>query len=92
MECVSTVQYSVRLNNMQLEPFKPSRGLHQGDLLSSYIFLFVADGLSQILQHEVSRGRYMNSRYIGELQAFHIYCLQMTRCCFWKLQKNKPAS
>jgi hypothetical protein len=27
MECVTTVRYSVRLNNAQLEPFHPSRGL-----------------------------------------------------------------
>jgi hypothetical protein len=56
MECVTTVWYSVRLNNVSLEPFCLSRGLHQGDPLSPYLFLFVPDELSKLLQHEVDRG------------------------------------
>jgi hypothetical protein len=55
MECMSTVSYSVRFNNVPLESFKPSRGLCQGDPLSPYLFLFVADGLSQLFQHEIQR-------------------------------------
>jgi hypothetical protein len=57
MECVTTVRYSVRSNNMPLEPFCPSRGLHQGDPLSLYLFLFIADVSSKLLQHEVDHGR-----------------------------------
>jgi hypothetical protein len=56
MECVTTVQYSVHFNNEMLEPFQPSHGLRQGDPLSPYLFLFVADGLSRILHHEVASG------------------------------------
>jgi hypothetical protein len=39
-----------------LEPFKPSRGQHQGDPLSPYLFLFVADELSKLLQREIEQG------------------------------------
>jgi hypothetical protein len=56
MKCVTTIRYSVRLNNVLLDFFIPSRGLRQGDPLSPYLFLFVADGLSKILQYEVERG------------------------------------
>jgi hypothetical protein len=56
MECVTTVEYTVRLNNVQLDPFKPSHCLRQGDPLSPYLFLFVADGLSRILQNHVPNG------------------------------------
>lgn len=58
MECVTTVQYSVRFNGVSLESFKPSRALRQGDPLSLYLFLFVADGLSTILQQEIRMGRF----------------------------------
>jgi hypothetical protein len=53
MTCATTVQYLVRFNNIALEPFKPSCGLRQGDPLSPYLFLFVADGFSRIIQQEV---------------------------------------
>jgi hypothetical protein len=56
MQYVTTVQYSVRFNNIPLEAFKPSRGLRQGHPLSPYLFLFVADGLLKLLQHEVGQG------------------------------------
>jgi hypothetical protein len=56
MQCVTTVQYSVRFNNVPLESFKPLRELRQGDPLSPYLFLVVADGLLRLLQHEVGQG------------------------------------
>nr|ABA98911.1 retrotransposon protein, putative, unclassified, expressed [Oryza sativa Japonica Group] len=62
MICVTTVQYSVYFNGTLLEPFSPSRGLPQGDPLSPYLFLFVAKGLSCILNHEVENNR------LGELK------------------------
>jgi hypothetical protein len=40
----------IHLNNVQLGSFQPTRG----DPLSPYLFLFVADGLSRMLQHEIS--------------------------------------
>nr|XP_045084679.1 uncharacterized protein LOC123494096 [Aegilops tauschii subsp. strangulata] len=54
MQCVRTMRYSVRCNGGLLEPFIPSRGLRQGDPLSPYMFLFVADGLVHLLKKEIA--------------------------------------
>jgi hypothetical protein len=53
MACVTIMRYPVRFNNVALESFVPSRGLHQGDPLSPYLFLFVADGFSRLIQEQV---------------------------------------
>jgi hypothetical protein len=53
MACVTTVSYQVKFNGTLLDSFSPSRGLRQGDPLSPFLFLFVADGLSALLQREV---------------------------------------
>ncbi|RLN35951.1 hypothetical protein C2845_PM03G26230 [Panicum miliaceum] len=57
MSCVSTVRYSIRLNGVQLEPFSPTCGLRQGDPLSPYLFLFVADAISVALRKEIQEGQ-----------------------------------
>jgi hypothetical protein len=56
MTCVKTVRFSVRFNGKLLESFTPTRGLRQGDPLSPYLFLFVADGLSSLLQKQINMG------------------------------------
>lgn len=50
MACVTSVRYSVRFNSVESEIFSPSRGLRQGDPLSPYLFLMVAEGLSCMIR------------------------------------------
>jgi hypothetical protein len=56
MTCVSSVRYTVRFNGVPSEPFSPSCGLWQGDPLSPYIFLLIADGLSVLLKNVEQMG------------------------------------
>ena len=53
MACVSSVKYSVKFNGKLLETFTPSRGLRQGDPLSPFPFLFVADALSALINRSM---------------------------------------
>ena len=46
LECVSTSSFSILVNGGQMETFKPSSGIGQGDLLSLYLFILYMEYLS----------------------------------------------
>lgn len=56
MSCVTSVRYTARFNSMETETFTPTRGIRQGDPLSPYLFLFVAEGLSSMIQQVEENG------------------------------------
>lgn len=82
MCCVTTVRYSVNCNGVHLGTFETSRGLCQGDPLSPYLFLFVADSLSALLDHEQLQGRTTPLRVSRRAPVFLSSSLQMTVYCF----------
>jgi len=49
MTCVRSVTYSVLVNSQPYGKIVPSQGLRQGDPLSPYLFLIVAEGLSSLM-------------------------------------------
>ncbi|KAL0455802.1 UNVERIFIED_CONTAM: putative mitochondrial protein [Sesamum latifolium] len=56
MTCVSTVSYSFLLSSIRFRFLQSERGLHQGDPLSPYLFLFCAEILSSMIFQEEIQG------------------------------------
>jgi hypothetical protein len=52
MMCVEAVDYYCLVNNNESGPITPSRGLRQGDPISSYLFIICAKGLSTLIRKE----------------------------------------
>lgn len=54
MQCVSSVSYSFNVNANVCGAVSPSRGLRQGDPLSSYLFIMVTYAFSSLLRKAVA--------------------------------------
>ena len=50
MQCICTVSYLVIINDSVNGCIHPTRGLHQGDLLSPYLFILCAYGFSSLIK------------------------------------------
>ncbi|XP_060959275.1 uncharacterized protein LOC133030519 [Cannabis sativa] len=56
LSCISSVEYTVTHSGRHIGPVVPTRGIRQGDPLSSYLFLICAEAFSSLIKHyEVSQ-------------------------------------
>lgn len=74
MECISNINYSILINFVPHKCFKPSRGIHLGDPLSSYLFILCTEALSSLLLHAESTS-YISSFLVGRgpLRISHLF-------------------
>ena len=56
LSCVTSPSFSVLINGEPSDLFSASRGLRQGDPLSPYLFIIMAEGLGRFLKAQVRQG------------------------------------
>lgn len=56
MKCVTSVTLCVKFNSEALDYFQPLRGLRQGDPVSHYLFILVANILSMLMRKALNEG------------------------------------
>ena len=78
MACVKSVKYRIQFNSVETEMITPTRGLWQGDPLSPYLFLMVAEGLSCMIQGAEERGELEGVRICREAPVVSHLLLLMT--------------
>ena len=59
MSCISSTNISILVNGGMLEPFEPSRGIRQGDMLSPYIFILCIEYLSHLIEQKCVEGSWI---------------------------------
>jgi hypothetical protein len=62
MRCVTRVRYAVKVNGDLTQPVIPSRGIHQVDPISPYLFLLCTEGLSCLLHEKEASGQLQGIR------------------------------
>lgn len=56
MSYITSTSISILVNGSAMEPFKPSRGIKQGDPLSPYIFILCMEFLRFLIEKKCSEG------------------------------------
>ena len=90
MQCVSIVTYRILINGVPTENIKPTRGIRQGDPLSTYLFIICANILSCMLLDIENKGLIQGiDLRKGEMPISHLFFADDI-ILFMKLNKQTP--
>ena len=57
MALVTSSSFSILVNGSPSEIFSPSRGLREGDPLSSFLFILMMEGLGRVIKQAKAEGK-----------------------------------
>ncbi|XP_056697560.1 uncharacterized protein [Spinacia oleracea] len=73
MSCIISSMISVLWNGEICDKFKPTRGIRQGDPLSSYIFVLCLDRLSSMIEEKVQCGSWKPIALTKTIKMSHVF-------------------
>ena len=74
MQCVTTATFTLNINGERVGYFKGGRGLRQGDPVSPYIFTFIMEIFSLMLQRQIRKEeRFQYHFNCKETRLSHVY-------------------
>lgn len=60
--CLEMTTISILVNGSPTEEFKPRKRLRQGDIIASFLYLIVAEGLSSLMRQALKMGKYVGHK------------------------------
>lgn len=92
MQCISNGTCRLLWNGEKTVLIKPTKGLHQGDPLSSYIFVLCMEGLAHCIQSKWEKEFGRRSRLREMAPQSHISSSQMISYCLQRRTRRKLKS
>lgn len=89
--CIGLISFGVLINGKPSEPFRPLRGLRQGDLLSLYLFLLCTEGLTSLLSTNVDSNLLTSVKICGRASSLSHLLFANDIVLFYKanMQENR---
>lgn len=73
MNMITSTRYHIQWNGAPLSKVRPSRGVHQGDPLSPYLFIHYLEHLSRLLEEVVWDKKIHPIGFRGQIRISHLF-------------------
>ena len=70
LSCVTSPSFSVLINGEPTDLFSTSRGLRQGDPISPYLFIIMAEGLGRFIKFQAAQGIVQGWKWHNDIPAY----------------------
>ena len=70
LSCVTSLSFSILINGEPTDLFSASRGLRQGDPISPYLFIIMAECLGSFIKYQAAHGIVQGWKWHNDIPAY----------------------